>query len=126
MSTFNFIQPVEFLMRYEADTIEDARTKALEFSTAHTVGDFWDAAHNLWILDPREDTDDCEIEITKWRVELLERKAEQNNKLRSALSEMVQASECVVAAWERGDLAGAVNFLECASEEAVELLEQKS
>ena len=67
-----------------------------------------------------------QVLITEWRVELLERKAEQNKKLRSALHEMIAASEGVVAAWGEGDLAGAVNILECASEDAAELLEQKA
>ena len=67
-----------------------------------------------------------EVLITEWQVELLERKAEQNNKLRSALHEMVAASQCVVAAWGRGDLAGAVHFLECASVEAAARLKEKA
>lgn len=67
-----------------------------------------------------------QVLVTERRVELLERKAEQNNKLRSALHEMVAASQCVVAAWERGDLAGAVRFLECASLAATELLEENT
>lgn len=51
---------------------------------------------------------------------------EQNKKLRAALHEMVAASQDVVAAWERGDLAGAVNLLECASVEATALLDEKT
>lgn len=47
---------------------------------------------------------------------------EQNKKLRAALHEMVEASQSVVDAWSEGDLAGAVNFLECASVEAAALL----
>jgi len=122
MSTFNFIQPVEFLMRYEADTIEEARSKALEFSATHTVGDFWDAAQNLWILDPREDTDDCEPE----GVDRGPSNAISREELHSALHELVKVSLGVVATWEGGDLALAVNALEQVALDAQFILNKKA
>ena len=58
MKSFRFVHPVEIVVVYEADTVEDARTLALMASRDHTVADLVHNAADLFILAPRSDKEE--------------------------------------------------------------------